>query len=241
MKRNLLLLAAALLALCSCGPRKVAGQEETVTRGIQSPYETISIKGNVDVVIDDEANVMTLTGDKNLLKLLNVKVGKKAIKITATAGLLRDASSPRVKVTLPFSPWLNNLKMEGTSSFEFGQGDIGPKLTVETKGANYVHSVMALVDLVIRAEGSDRIMIDCVCDNADIDAKGSCIIGSEKGPIAAEKIKIFTYGTSEAYLESPNDVFGAAAEASVIHIRGGNDELKLKVKDNAKVLRYDIM
>lgn len=241
MKRNLLLLAAALLALCSCGPRKVSGQEETVTRGILSPYETISIKGNVDVVVDDDANVMTLTGDKNLLKLLKIKVGKKAIKITATAGLLRDASSPRVKVTLPFSPWLNNLKMEGTSSFEFGQGDIGPKLTVETKGANYVHSVMALVDLVIRAEGSDRIMIDCVCDNADIDAKGSCIIGSEKGPIAAEKIKIFTYGTSEAYLESPNDVFGAAAEASVIHIRGGNDELKLKVKDNAKVLRYDIM
>ena len=239
MKRNLVLYAAALLVLCSCGPRRVAGLEETVTRGIRNPYESISIKGNVDVAIDDDANVVTLTGDRNLLKLLKVKEGKKEIKIVATAALLRDASSPRVKVTLPFSPWLNTLKMYGTSSFEFGRGDIGPKLTVETKGANYVHSVMALVDLVIRAEGADRIMIDCVCDNADIDAKGSCIIGSENGPIAAERIKVFTYGDSEVYLESPNEVFGAAAEASTIHIRGGNDILKLKAKDAAKIIRYD--
>lgn len=239
MKKEFLLFAAALFLLCSCSPGSLSGSEQTITRGIKTSAGKIVIKGNVDVEINDESNVMTITGDSNLLKLVKVKDGKKVITVTATAGLLRDAASPRVKVTLPFIPMLNYLKMEGTSYFKFGRGDIGPKLTIETKGANHVYSVMAMVDLVIKAEGSDFIEVDCVCDTADIDAKGSCVIGTEKGPIAADNLKIFTFGTSVAYVEAGREAFGAAEEASTIYTRGEHYYGKLKAKDKGRIIPYE--
>ena len=240
MKKELLLSAAAILLLASCGPRSLSGKVETVTRGMDCSYEKVFIKGNIDVEVSDEANVLTITGDSNLLKLVKVKADKKTVKIIATASLLRDAESPRVKVILPFGPWMNTLNMEGTSSFSFGRGDIGPDLLIDTKGSNYVYAVMAMVNLTIKADGSDNILVDCVCDYADIDAKGSCTIASEKGPIAADKIKIFTFGTSVAYIEAPREVFGAAEGESIIYTRGEHDYVKLKAKDKAKIIPYDI-
>ena len=240
MKKALLLSAAAILLLGSCGPRSLSGQFETIEKGIARSYETIFIKGNIDVEVVDEANIMTVTGDSNLLKLVKIKVTDKEVRIIATASLLRKADSPRVMVSLPFGPRLKELKMDGTSSFHFPKSDIGPDLTIETKGANYVYAIMAMENLVIKADGSDKIMVDCVCDYADIDAKGSCVIGSEKGPICADRLKIFTFGTSEAYVEAPGNAFGAAEGDSRIYLRGEHDYTKLKAKDRAKVIPYDI-
>ena len=239
MKKHILLFAAALLSLCSCGPRSLSGREQTLEQGISRDYQTISIKGNVDVEVDDEINIMTITGDSNLLKLVKVKSDKKGVTITATSKLLRDASSPRVKVILPFGPYFKELKMDGHSSFKFAHWDIGPKLTIDTKGSNYVYGVMAMDILVIRADGSDQIHLDCICDTADIEAKGSSIIGFDGGPISADTMKIYASGTSKVYIEALNNISGVAEGASEIYIKGVNECTRLKLKDSARKIYCD--
>ena len=224
------LLAASMLTACKSG---LSGEITTEEIGIKPDFETIKISGYARVTTNMDGKFVAVTTDKDLQKYVKVAVKGRTLVIKANSDKIKRAGERPVSISLPYSSVFKELKMEGSSTFDF-ETMLAPHIKIELEGANIITGPLCCETMKLESEGSDQILIDTDAEKIDLDLNGSSTAGTLMIPIKAARINCSLKGSCVAYVES-GETKGSVEDNSELHYVG-DQECRAKASGSARII-----
>lgn len=238
MKRIIIALAVCLTVLAGCGNGKLSGETETVVIGVPCTFSTLNIKGYAHFVTSDDANTVTVTADRKLVKLVKVKGKKNKLSIDTGNKKIKSFGNEAVQITLPHSLNLGTIKMDGSSTIEFKEILMDSNLKFNTKGSNHITGVLTFENIVIKSEGADIYDVNVNGDSMKLTANGSSCFGTEAVPLMTGDMYLDLKGSCVAYIDVPGRCTGTIDGDCEVYAHGDNNYQRIKTLAAAKVLKY---
>lgn len=237
MKKHLLsiiLLCCAVLSGCNSG---LSGETTKEELGIKPDYEIVKVKGYARITINLESRVVVTETDKNLQKYIKVKQKGKTLVIDASNDRIKNAMDETgdrlVCVEIPYSTAFDDLRMEGSSTFDF-EMMLSPDIKITTSGSNIITGPVTCESMKIKSSGSDQILIDVNCDRINLDMTGTCTAGNLMIPLTCSEAECHLAGTCTAYVEA-GTIKGMVEDDSELHYVG-DQECRAKTTGTARII-----
>ena len=232
MKRTAFIIALAVAVISGCKPG-LSGEITTEETEVSTGYKTVKVKGYARIITNVESRTLKVTTDKKLQKCVKIKDNGRTLIIDASNAKIKAAGERPVSVEIPYSSVFDELKMEGSSTFDF-EMMLTPHQEYSLKGSNIVTGVICCETLKIESEGSDQILIDTNAESIELDLNGSSSAGTLMIPISATKIDCEISGSCVAYVEAA-EVKGEVDGDSELHYIGDHS-CKAKASGTARII-----
>lgn len=227
-------LLVVLLASSACARVNGSGVPKTETRSFE-PFTAIALKGGLELETVSGPAQLTLSGDDNLLALVETTVVNGCLFVSPRQNVSFSPSLP-LRVTVS-APTLHRLSASGASSVELnGATDRQLELVVEG-GASLVAKALDLDALQVSAKGGSHLELAGQARHADLEFAGG-VDAQAKGLSVAHAV-VAAAGGSSVELTVTEAIAGSASGGSDATVGGSPPRRHLVTSGGSDVTYLD--
>lgn len=238
MKKNLWICSLVLLVLSSCTFKNVKGDGNIVTKTYtESGFKDIDVSSSVEVYLTQgTAYSLKITGEKNILELMNVKTKGDKLEIGFKNNTSFSATKP-VKIYIT-APGFRNLDGSGACSF-YSQQKITStgEVMIDLSGSCTAQLDIDAKKIVIDASGATEITLKGTATDLAVDASGSTSIHCFD--FITQNTTLDISGAGEAEVFASKSLGIDISGASSVQYKGSPASLKQEISGAGSVNKAD--
>ncbi|WP_300226901.1 DUF2807 domain-containing protein [uncultured Bacteroides sp.] len=227
----LIISAVTSLTATSCMISTATSKNEaTSIYDVETSYKSLSVRSAIKVEYRHDIDKLQIIADSSILSKIKVNYDEDDIEIYASS-----FKSPfNVTALVPASKELENIEIEGASSFSSDKEIEAEKLDIEVSGASKFNANINCQSLKASVSGASSASIGGEAMNAEISVSGASKLSSEN--LNTDYADIDISGASKAEIICNKNITGNVSGASKLSF-GGTAKSDVSTSGASKVSR----
>ncbi|MBM6883315.1 GIN domain-containing protein [Bacteroides caecigallinarum] len=227
----LIISAVTSLTATSCMISTATSKNEaTSIYDVNTSYKSLSVRSAIKVEYRHDIDKLQIIADSSILSKIKVNYDEDDIEIYASS-----FKSPfNVTALVPASKELENIEIEGASSFSSDKEIEAEKLDIEVSGASKFNANINCQSLKASVSGASSASIGGEAMNAEISVSGASKLSSEN--LNTDYADIDISGASKAEIICNKNITGNVSGASKLSF-GGTAKSDVSTSGASKVSR----